>query len=139
MYYVKYTKDQKRSHIKPCSYKKYYFVRSFSNIYATCYSNVICFVIIQRYYSDFSISNLQILAKECFQHLTRGCDPFFEDSHERILLLMGTGQMSDPNCAPTDPVFWLHTAFMDHIWERFRGSQNFVTRELEYPLENLGN
>ena len=84
---------------------------------------------------------LQILANEDFQDLTKGWDPFFEESHERLLLLMGTettAQMANANCAPTDPVYWMHTTFMDYIWERFRESQDFVNRELEYPLENLG-
>ena len=90
----------------------------------------------------FQFLNLQILANDCFQDLTKGWDRFFEDSVERMLLLMGTpttAQMADPNCAPTDPVFWLVLAFFDLIWERFRDTQDFVTRELEYPLENLGN
>ena len=49
-----------------------------------------------------------------------------------------TAQMADPNCAPTDPAFFLQLTYMDYIWQRFRNTQTFDARELEYPLTNLG-
>ncbi|CAH1802055.1 unnamed protein product [Owenia fusiformis] len=30
------------------------------------------------------------------------------------------GHMSDINNAPNDPIFWMHRAFIDYIWEEFR-------------------
>lgn len=45
------------------------------------------------------------------------------------------GQMGDLNTSPHDPVFWLHHAFVDYIWERFRKRQrrNGINPSDDYP------
>ena len=60
----------------------------------------------------------------------------------KMLLLMGnknTAQMAHANCAPTDPVYWMHIAFIDQIWERFRATQPRGNEAIEYPKKRLGN
>ena len=47
------------------------------------------------------------------------------------------GQMAGLNTAAHDPVFFLHHAFIDYVWERFRRRQSRVCRvnpETDYPM-----
>lgn len=47
--------------------------------------------------------------------------------------LVCVGHMGQVPCAPTDPTFWMHHAFIDLIWEEFRTKHQITDIELEYP------
>ena len=46
-------------------------------------------------------------------------DPYIENYHGGPHVFIG-GHMGDLACSPSDPVFFLHHAFIDCIWESFR-------------------
>ena len=41
--------------------------------------------------------------------------------------------MANVSCAPTDPTFWMHHAFIDLLWEEFRNEHQISDPTLEYP------
>ena len=50
------------------------------------------------------------------------------------------GTMNNVACSPSDPVFWMHHANVDCLWEEFReAQQDSSNRTREYPLTNLGD
>uniref|UniRef100_A0A5S6QQ81 Tyrosinase copper-binding domain-containing protein n=1 Tax=Trichuris muris TaxID=70415 RepID=A0A5S6QQ81_TRIMR len=77
-----------------------------------------------------------ILSRPDFAHLTECVDPFFETVHGAVHSWIG-GQMSVIQYSPNDPVFWLHHAFIDKIWETYRQTrQTPEERETSYPTGN---
>ncbi|KAK6172325.1 hypothetical protein SNE40_016009 [Patella caerulea] len=63
------------------------------------------------------------------------CD--FEAAHSGVHLFVG-GKMSSLVSSPEDPVFFMHHAFLDCIWDEFRGNQR-VDPLYDYPANNFGN
>jgi len=62
-----------------------------------------------------------------------------EFAHNGVHSWVG-GQMGGTNTAPEDPVFFLHHAFIDYIWELFRIRQAFVCNinpETNYPTPSV--
>lgn len=59
----------------------------------------------------------------------------FEGDHGLVHSLVG-GHMSDIRRSPNDPVFFMHHAFVDYLWEHFRQTkQNRQQRETDYPAQ----
>ncbi|KFD56049.1 hypothetical protein M514_03173 [Trichuris suis] len=103
--------------------------------------------------SLFRPSDIQyILDRPDFAHLTECIDPFFETAslfrmiatiliwrfqiHGSVHTWIG-GQMSVVPYSPNDPVFWLHHAFIDKVWEQYRQTrQTPEQRETSYPTGN---
>ena len=83
------------------------------------------------------------MAKACYNDLTWGWDPEFESCYNDVHASFGPMrdvQMADPNCAPSDPAFWLLLAFIDMVWEKYRiYKQGKNMRETEYPKQKLGD
>lgn len=52
-----------------------------------------------------------------YNHDTFGVD--LEGQHDNVHLYVG-GQMGDIKVAPSDPIFFMHHAYVDCIWEQFR-------------------
>ena len=48
------------------------------------------------------------------------------------------GHMGNITCCPTDPIFWMHHAFIDLIWEEFRTKSQVTNPEREYPTTSDG-
>uniref|UniRef100_A0A914HLP2 ShKT domain-containing protein n=1 Tax=Globodera rostochiensis TaxID=31243 RepID=A0A914HLP2_GLORO len=66
-----------------------------------------------------------------------------EVTHGNVHLFVGgeeaqpAGHMSDTSTSANDPLFFLHHAFVDCIWEQWRQSkQNRNDREIAYPMDN---
>uniref|UniRef100_A0A915I8K9 Apple domain-containing protein n=1 Tax=Romanomermis culicivorax TaxID=13658 RepID=A0A915I8K9_ROMCU len=77
-----------------------------------------------------------VLAKRKYDELASCTDQFFEMMHGMVHLWIG-GTMADIPQSPSDPVFHLHHAFVDHIWQMFRDSkQTRKRRETDYPNQN---
>ena len=83
-----------------------------------------------------------VLSKKCYSDLTWLWDAEFESHINNGHIFFGKteeSQMADPNCAPTDPLYWLYSAFVDLIWEEYRNKkQDEITRQVEYPKEKTG-
>ena len=47
--------------------------------------------------------------------------------------------MSNGPCAPSDPIFFMHHAFIDCIWQKFREEQQQSPIETEYPTSTGGS
>ena len=71
----------------------------------------------------------------CFQALV--VPPEFEWKHGGGHVFVG-GHMGMITCSPTDPIFWMHHAFIDHIWEEFRTKSQVTNPETEYPTTSDG-
>uniref|UniRef100_A0A183C148 Tyrosinase_Cu-bd domain-containing protein n=1 Tax=Globodera pallida TaxID=36090 RepID=A0A183C148_GLOPA len=66
-----------------------------------------------------------------------------EVTHGNVHLFVGgedaqpAGHMADTSTSANDPLFFLHHAFVDCIWEQWRQSkQNRNDREIAYPMDN---
>ena len=80
-----------------------------------------------------------ILNKSCFRDLTIGWDFNMEGFHNVGHLFFG-GTMNNVACSPSDPVFWMHHANVDCLWEEFReAQQDSSNRTREYPLTDIGD
>ena len=78
-----------------------------------------------------------IMAKECFDHLCKPTDNNMENFHNGVHSYIG-GTMNAAPCSPSDPVFWLHHANVDCLWEQYRQEvQDPAKRTLEYPLVDV--
>ena len=55
----------------------------------------------------------------------------FENMHGSVHVFVG-GHMGNLVCSPSDPIFWMHHAFVDCIWQKFRDSSQ-ITPLTEYP------
>lgn len=62
-----------------------------------------------------------------------------EEMHNNVHVWVG-GQMSKIESACYDPMFWMHHAYIDCIWEKFRAKQraNGIDPNLDYPLFSFG-
>jgi len=49
------------------------------------------------------------------------------------------GLMSDVFCSPSDPIFYMHHAFVDFQWEEFRQKSQVTDPEMDYPTSEVGN
>ena len=61
--------------------------------------------------------------------------PTFEYAHGGPHVYVG-GQMGNVACSPSDPIFWMHHAFIDRIWEDFRQNEQTSQTEYEYPTQS---
>ncbi|CAH1800671.1 unnamed protein product, partial [Owenia fusiformis] len=55
-----------------------------------------------------------------------------ESIHNKVHSYVG-GQMGDIDFSPNDPLFWMHHAFIDCIWEEFRQNSQTTNLATEYP------
>uniref|UniRef100_A0A5S6QIU3 Apple domain-containing protein n=1 Tax=Trichuris muris TaxID=70415 RepID=A0A5S6QIU3_TRIMR len=77
-----------------------------------------------------------IMSKTKYEQLTTCVDPFFELVHGGVTLWVG-GHMKRTPAAPEDPLFYLHHAFTDLLWEQFRQKrQTKEQRETDYPEDS---
>ena len=84
---------------------------------------------------DFLFSDADLSyawSKEDFSELTTPIDSTYEDDHNAIHLFIG-GHMSHPECAPADPLFFMHHSFVDLVWEEFRTHYQRTSLEDSYP------
>jgi hypothetical protein len=56
----------------------------------------------------------------------------FESHHNNVHSYVG-GHMGSLTCAPNDPMFWLHHAYIDYLWETWRKTVQTTDPELDYP------
>ncbi|CAH1784207.1 unnamed protein product [Owenia fusiformis] len=77
-----------------------------------------------------------ILSREFFGQIGCGSTACMlaEQIHGKAHSYVG-GQMGDVNFSPNDPVFIMHHAFMDCIWEEFRQSSQSSIIATEYPTD----
>ena len=80
----------------------------------------------------FLLQIADVMSKRCFKDITCNADCKFESDHAGVHNFVG-GHMGNPSCAPADPVFFLHHAFIDCIWQWFRENSQETPIELEYP------
>ena len=79
------------------------------------------------------------MAKQCFDHLCTPVDGNMEGFHNAVHVFIG-GTMNNAGCSPSDPVFWLHHANVDCLWEQYRQEvQDPAKRTLEYPLTEFAS
>ncbi|CAC5417267.1 unnamed protein product [Mytilus coruscus] len=73
-----------------------------------------------------------------YNHDTFGVD--LEGQHDNVHLYVG-GQMGDIKVAPSDPIFFMHHAYVDCIWEQFREKlkRRFVDPVDDYPAGTDGH
>ena len=82
-------------------------------------------------YSDLFFKNSDIdylMGFKSYEDLLKGG---FESMHGSVHVFVG-GHMGHLVCSPSDPVFWMHHAFVDCIWQNFRNSSQ-ATPLNEYP------
>uniref|UniRef100_A0A0N4ZAV1 Tyrosinase_Cu-bd domain-containing protein n=1 Tax=Parastrongyloides trichosuri TaxID=131310 RepID=A0A0N4ZAV1_PARTI len=80
-----------------------------------------------------------ILNRNHYANLTFCHDRTFESMHGLSHVWVG-GFMFVIRVSPNDPAFYLHHAFIDSIWERFRQSkQTRLQRETEYAENTCGD
>ena len=72
-----------------------------------------------------------------YQDLTCGRDCALEEASAALHLFVG-GNMADPSCAPADPFFFLHHAFLDCQWEEFRKNHQTTPPLQEWPANMTG-
>ncbi|WKX90866.1 hypothetical protein Q1695_009596 [Nippostrongylus brasiliensis] len=90
---------------------------------------------------DFFLSQRDINQVLAFSAPKEGCpfQPSFnalEYTHGNVHIYVG-GEMYDQATAGNDPTFYLHHAFVDHIWEIYRQKmQSRSERERAYPPDN---
>ena len=80
---------------------------------------------------------MDLFTKTRFQDITCDRDCSLESAHCSVHMFVG-GQMGNAVCAPSDPVFFLHHAFLDCLWEEFRNDHQQTPVHLEYPADNIG-
>lgn len=80
--------------------------------------------------SDFDVN--YVFTKRCFRDITCDTDCKFENDHGGVHSFVG-GHMGNAGCAPSDPVFYLHHAFIDCIWQEFRDNHQQTDITREYP------
>ena len=73
-----------------------------------------------------------VMSQAMFQDLVIPYDARFEGNHGQVLAFIG-GDMSSASCAPADPVFYMHHAFVDCVWEEFRRHHQMTVPWHEYP------
>ena len=56
----------------------------------------------------------------------------FETMHGGVHTFVG-GHIGDLMCSPSDPAFWMHHAFVDCIWQKFREERQTTGVETDYP------
>ena len=62
--------------------------------------------------------------------------PVFEWEHGGTHIYVG-GHMTNITCSPFDPLFFMHHAFVDLVWEQFRQQrQNQTEREMDFPYNS---
>lgn len=57
-----------------------------------------------------------------------------ENFHGEVHAFVG-GHMSSISCSPQDPVFWLHHAFVDYLWDNCRRRQTTDIQQ-DYPTDS---
>ena len=80
--------------------------------------------------SDFDVN--YVYSKRCYRDIVCQNDCKFENDHAGVHSFVG-GHMNDPACAPSDPTFYLHHAFIDCVWETFRKNHQMSNKYKEYP------
>ena len=78
-----------------------------------------------------------LFSKTRYQDITCNRDCSLENAHGLVHVFVG-GQMSSAVCAPCDPVFFMHHAFIDCVWEEFRNDHQQTPEQFEYPADNIG-
>ncbi|XP_052768061.1 tyrosinase-like protein, partial [Mya arenaria] len=81
-----------------------------------------------------------------FQNITTGNESYYNNKdnlevhHDGVHDWVG-GDMDEVRISSFDPIFWMHHAFIDYIWEQFRERQSSsecnVDVETDYPKTNL--
>ena len=83
-----------------------------------------------------------VFNKRCFRDITCNNDCKFENDHAGAHAFVG-GHMGFATCAASDPVFFMHHAFIDCIWEEFRKNHQESNIFKEYPNpvngDDIGN
>ena len=79
-----------------------------------------------------------ILSRSQFAELDWDKDNRIESDVFRIHGFVG-GTMARLDCSPADPVFWMHAAFADLLWEEFRMTKQVTDPHTEYPRETSNN
>ena len=72
-----------------------------------------------------------------YKELCRIAYNFFEDRHDMGHRVV-SGHMSDVNCSPSDPLFFIFHGYMDYLWEVFRTQHQQTDPQMEYPSEDHG-
>ncbi|WAR12666.1 TYR3-like protein [Mya arenaria] len=81
-----------------------------------------------------------------YQEITTGTEDYFSNPFNLEVLHDGVhdwigGDMGVVGYSGFDPVFWMHHAFIDYIWEQFRQNQQQshcnIDPETDYPATNL--
>ncbi|CAH1783639.1 unnamed protein product [Owenia fusiformis] len=62
---------------------------------------------------------------------TPGCQ-LMEQIHGKAHSYVG-GQMGNVDYSPNDPIFWMHHAFIDCVWEEFRNDHQIPDPQTDYP------
>ena len=89
-----------------------------------------------RCFTQADLNNL--MSKDWYLKIVCQTDCSFENAHDEVHMYVG-GHMIKPACSPSDPVFFLHHAFVDCMWEEFRTNSQVTDKELEYPTEGAGS
>lgn len=77
-----------------------------------------------------------IMTQTKFQDLCYCNDPTYEIAHGLVHVYVG-GHMAYIPISPNDPIFWMHHAFIDKIWEDWRqAKQTRDQRETDYPPDS---
>ena len=73
-----------------------------------------------------------VMGRTMFADLISPSQPRFEGDHGQVHVFVG-GNMGGTVCAPADPLFYMHHAFIDCIWEEFRRNHQVTVPWQEYP------
>lgn len=87
--------------------------------------------------SNTDVNN--VLANSNLGQISCSNDCSFESAHNNVHGYVG-GNMNTFN-SPGDPLFWMHHAFIDCIWEEFRDNQigSGINPETDYPTTSFGS
>ncbi|CAH1786161.1 unnamed protein product, partial [Owenia fusiformis] len=85
----------------------------------------------EGFYSDAEVNAGKSLSN--FADSVWCVDSSFELAHGNVHGLIGgsSGDMTFIGCSPSDPIFFLHHAFVDYIWEKARDNQ--INKDTDYP------
>lgn len=84
-------------------------------------------------------SILHFVTSQSLRNLSWFVSPLFESNHGAVHNWVG-GVMADLPISPSDPVFFMHHAFMDCLWEQMRNEQRYnnfnFDPQYDYPNDS---